>query len=234
MTHWTGSKWLSEGDIKGCFDDIDHEVLLSILAETIHDNRFLRLIRHMLQAGYMEDWVYGKTLSGTPQGGVISPILSNVFLDKLDQYVESELKPAYTRGKVRQLSRTYTQLHNQIARNDGAVIGKSQATHKEMHRLPSKEPGDPNFRRLWYVRYADDFLLGVIGPKSEALEIKEKLGLFLSNSLHLELSQEKTLITHAGTKAARFLGYVIAAQHWSDYASPMVRANWQDCGEIAG
>ena len=218
VTHWTGTKWFLEGDIKGCFDNIDHEVLLSILAETIHDNRFLRLVRHMLQVGYMEDWVYGKTMSGTPQGGIISPTLSNVYLDKLDQYVETELKPAYTRGKKRQPSRTYYQLGNQIRseRRQGNR-GKVKQLLKELHRLPSKEPNDLNFRRLWYVRYADDFLLGFIGPKAEALIIKEKLGQFLSGILHLELSQEKTLVTHAGTKAARFLSYDVTSQHRSDY-----------------
>lgn len=218
VTHWTATKWFVEGDIKGCFDNIDHEVLLSILAETIHDNRFLRLIRHMLQAGYVENWVYGKTMSGTPQGGVISPILANVYLDKLDQYVETELKPAYTRGKGRRVSRPYNALREQAKRaRQCGQLDKARQLRKGSPRLPSRDPNDPNFRRLWYVRYADDFLIGFIGPKEEAREIKQKLKDMLQGTLHLEMSAEKTLITHATTDMARFLGYQVTVQQRWDY-----------------
>ena len=98
--HWTGVRWFVEGDIKGCFDNIDHEVMLSVLGEKLHDNRFLRLLKYLLKAGYMEDWKYGRTLSGTPQGGVVSPVLANVYLDRLDKFVETMLIPTYTRGTV--------------------------------------------------------------------------------------------------------------------------------------
>lgn len=98
---WTGVKWFIEGDVKGCFDNISHEVLLRILGDKIHDNRFLQLVRQLLQAGYLEDWRYGATLSGTPQGGVPSPLLSNAYLNELDQFVEQELLPAYNRGTRR-------------------------------------------------------------------------------------------------------------------------------------
>lgn len=98
---WHGTKWFIEGDIKGCFDNIDHEVLLSLLREKIRDNRFLILVSNLLKAGYLEDWRYNKTHSGTPQGGVISPILANIHLDRLDKYVEGTLIPEFTRGKVR-------------------------------------------------------------------------------------------------------------------------------------
>ena len=80
VTHWTGVRWFVEGDIKGCFDNIDHEVMLSVLGEKLHDNRFLRLLKYLLKAGYMEDWKHGRTLSGTPQGGVASSILANIYL----------------------------------------------------------------------------------------------------------------------------------------------------------
>jgi group II intron reverse transcriptase/maturase len=101
---WTGTTWFIEGDISDCFGSLDHEILLGILAEKIHDQRFLRLIRNMLKAGYLEDWVYHETLSGSPQGGVVSPILSNIYLDKLDEFVEQELIPQYTRGGVSLIS----------------------------------------------------------------------------------------------------------------------------------
>ena len=104
---WTGTTWFIEGDISDCFGTLDHEVLVTILAEKIHDNRFLRLIANMLKAGYLEDWEYRETLSGCPQGGVVSPILSNIYLDKLDKFVEQELIPEYTRGDRRKKNLEY-------------------------------------------------------------------------------------------------------------------------------
>jgi group II intron reverse transcriptase/maturase len=220
VARWTGTKWWIEGDIKGCFDRIDHEVLLSILAQTIHDNRFLRLIRHMLQAGYVEDWRYGTTLSGTPQGGVVSPILANVYLDQLDRFVEQELLSAYTQGQRRRDYHPYATLQRRLAQarrgGNGAEVHRWVQC---LRRLPSVDPDDPHFRRLRYVRYvryADDFLLGLIGPKAEAEHIKEHLGAFLRETLKLELSRDKTLVTHATTGAARFLGYEVTTQHRDD------------------
>jgi group II intron reverse transcriptase/maturase len=217
VTHWTGVRWFIEGDIKGCFDNIDHSVLLSILREKLHDNRFLRLIENLLRAGYLEEWRYGETLSGTPQGGVVSPILSNIYLDGLDRYVEKVLTPAHTKGESRRYNPQWkavqsraryhrTQGHHAVART----------LRKEMRRLPSGDPFDPGYRRLHYIRYADDFLLGFIGPKAEAEEIRRQLSDFLGNTLKLELSQEKTLITHATSKAARFLGYELVNQQADD------------------
>ena len=216
-THWTGVRWFVEGDIKGCFDNIDHEVLLSVLGEKLHDNRFLNLLKYLLKAGYMEDWQYGRTLSGTPQGGVVSPILANIYLDRLDKFVENVLIPAHTRGTVRRDNREYTRLLNR------AKYHKSQGHHalalqlrKQMQQLPSVDPYDPGYRRLRYVRYADDFVLGFIGPKAEAQQVKESLETFLRDSLKLELSKEKTLITHATSQAARFLGYELVNQQADD------------------
>jgi group II intron reverse transcriptase/maturase len=98
---WTGTKWFVEGDIAGCFDNIDHQIMMEILRENIHDNRFLRLVDGLLKAGYLEEWYYHRTMSGTPQGGVISPILSNIYLDRLDKYVENVLLAAYNRKEKR-------------------------------------------------------------------------------------------------------------------------------------
>jgi group II intron reverse transcriptase/maturase len=212
-TGWRGTKWFIEGDIKGCFDNIDHTILVSILREKIHDNRFLRLIEQLLRAGYLERWDYRPTLSGTPQGGLISPILANIYLDQLDRYVEQTLLATYTRGNRREDSPTYHTLMRKAweMRNRGQHA-EARTLEKVYQRLPSKETHDPDFRRLHYVRYADDFLLGFIGPKAEAEQIKEQMAQFLREELALELSPTKTLITHATREAARFLGYDIVTQ----------------------
>ena len=207
---WRGAKWYVEGDVSQCFDKIDHQVLLSILRENIHDNRFLRLIQGVLQAGYLEDWHYHATLSGTPQGSIVSPILSNLYLDKLDRYVEQVLIPAYTRGHERQKNRTYHALMTKAyKRRKRGNLDEANALTKTAQQLPTSDPNDPTYRRLHYVRYADDWLLGFTGPRAEAEEIKRRLSEFLRETLKLELSQDKTLITHATTGAARFLGYEI-------------------------
>src|SRR5438445_1194283 len=211
---WGGMRWFIEGDIKGCFDNIDHAVLLSILQEQIPDHRFLRLVAHLLQAGYLAQWDYHPTLSGTPQGGVISPLLANIYLDRLDQWVEQTLLPEYTRGKRRQESHAYRCIKGQKEKQQ--ALGNRQQAHqleKQLQRMPSKEAEDPGFRRLHYVRYADDFLLGFLGPRAEAEGIKTQLQTFLQDTLKLEMSVEKSLITHATTEAARFLGYAISTQY---------------------
>src|SRR3954451_20640042 len=211
---WTGTAWFIEGDIADCFGSLDHEVMISILSEKIHDNRFLRLVRHMLTAGYLEDWTWGATLSGAPQGGVASPILSSIYLHKLDQFVETVLIPEYTRGDRRARNPAYLDLQNQLAkarrRGDRAL---ARRLRRQMVSLPSADPDDPGYRRLRYCRYADDHLLGFAGPKAEAEEIKQRLAEFLREDLKLDLSHDKTLITHARTGAARFLGYEITVQH---------------------
>jgi group II intron reverse transcriptase/maturase len=211
---WTGTAWFIEGDISDCFGSIDHEILMQILGEKIGDQRFLRLIRGMLRAGYMEDWEYKETLSGSPQGGVVSPVLSNIYLHKLDEFVERELIPQYERGKGRKLNPQYRRIWQRLAA--ARELGDRDQIRKltrELRAVPSVDPTDPGYRRLVYCRYADDHLLGFIGPKAEAEVIKEKLAFFLRETLALELNPDKTLITHARTGAARFLGYEIIVQH---------------------
>jgi group II intron reverse transcriptase/maturase len=211
---WTGTAWFVEGDISGCFGSFNHEILLGILAEKIHDQRFLRLIRNMLKAGYLEDWEYRKTLSGVPQGGVVSPVLSNIYLHKLDEFAERELIPQYTRGDRRTPDPPYQAVKWRLAsarrHGDRAQV---RELRKQARAVPSTDPMDPGYRRLFYCRYADDHILGFIGPKGEAEEIKAKLARFLRETLALELNPGKTLITRARTGAARFLGYEITVQH---------------------
>jgi group II intron reverse transcriptase/maturase len=211
---WSGTVWFIEGDIADCFGSLDHKVLLRILGEKIRDNRFLRLIANMLKAGYLEDWQYHDTLSGCPQGGVVSPVLSNIYLHKLDEFAERVLIPQYTRGDRRKDNPEYERLkrRRQRSREQGDRAAARKLLRR-MRELPSGDPMDPGFRRLRYCRYADDHILGFTGPKAEAEEIKNRLAAFLREELALELSAEKTLITHARTQAARFLGYEITIQH---------------------
>ena len=210
---WTGTTWLIEGDISDCFGSLDHELMIQILSEKIRDNRFLRLLRNMLKAGYLEDWVWNATLSGAPQGGVLSPLLSNIYLHRLDAFVEETLMPEYNRGVERVKNPAYRKVQKALtrARERGDRV-EARSLRQRLRGLPSKEPQDPGYRRLRYCRYADDHLLGFTGPKAEAEEIKQRLGQFLRDELRLELSEEKTLITHARTSAARFLNYEITVR----------------------
>ena len=211
---WAGTTWFIEGDISDCFSSLDHGIMVEILAEKIHDNRFLRLIRTMLEAGYLEDWVWGATLSGAPQGGVMSPVLSNIYLHKLDEFVETVLIPEHTRGDRKATNPAYQEVHNALARARWhGRRAEARQLLRQLRNLPSKDPYDPGYRRLRYTRYADDHLLGFIGPKAEAVKIKNQLAEFLRGELKLELSADKTLVTHARTGAARYLGYQITVQH---------------------
>lgn len=210
VSQWGGVKWFVEGDIKGCFDTIDHGLLMEIVARKIRDARFLKLLRHLLEAGYLEDWKYHKTYSGTPQGGIISPLLANIFLNEFDQWMEMELKPEYTRGKRRKTNPEYSRLRSRINQNRRGKKTQEQIKEwkRQLKQLPTRDPYDPNYRRLWYVRYADDFLIGIIGSKAEAEEIRTRIKNRLGE-MKLTLSMEKTKITHAPTERAEFLSYEI-------------------------
>lgn len=224
--NFTGTKWFIEGDIKGFFDNIDHSKMIEILSLRIKDERFLRLIRKFLKAGYLEDWTYHKTYSGTPQGGIISPILANIYLDRLDKFM-NEVKKIFDKGRNRKTTSQATafarkrkklmiQLENAKSEQKRAEVIKliKQLEH-ERFKVPYTDPFDKNFRRIQYTRYADDFLIGIIGNKEDAKEIKSKIKEFLNDTLKLELSEEKTLITHS-KKKAHFLGYNIYTRHTQD------------------
>lgn len=211
---WTGTHWFIEGDIAQYYDSINHDILIQLLSKRIHDTRFLQLIRRLLQAGYLEDWHFHKTMSGAPQGGVVSPILSNIYLHEFDHYVTGTLIPQYTRGEQRARNPEHQRLCNLLHSLKGKP-GRGRevrALIKARRCLPSGDPTDPEYRRLWYSRYADDFLLGYIGTRQEAEAIKNALKTWLHDNLQLTLSDTKTLITHATTTPARFLGYEIVNQ----------------------
>lgn len=220
---WKGCVWIIEGDISDCFGSLSHELLIERLKEDIQDGRLLHLISQLLDAGYLEDWKFNRMLSGVPQGSVLSPLLSNILLDKLDKFVETTLIPCYTKGQRRKPNREHMRLMKQA--NRLRKKGQKEAAHqlqKRMRQLPSIVTHDPDYRRLRYVRYADDFALAFTGPKSEAEDIKERLSIFLREKLRLTLSPEKTLITHARKEAAKFLGYEMRTLH-SDTKQSLTR-----------
>jgi len=211
---WKGTKWFVEGDIKGCFDNINHRVLLETLRKKTHDGRFIALVEGLLKAGYLEDWKYNRTHSGTPQGGVVSPILANIYLNEFDSFVTGELIPEYTKGTKRASNKEYERLRSRSkkAKAKGDMeTARYWATQARQH--PSRDSYDPDFRRLFFVRYADDFLFGLIGTKGDAEAIKQRVKTWLGDNLELELSDEKTLITHAKTDRAKFLGYEVGVMY---------------------
>jgi len=225
---WTGINWFIEGDIKGCFDTIDHDKLLDIIGKRIRDFRFMKLLRTMLKAGYIEDWRHKPSLAGTPQGGVISPLLANIFLHELDSYVMEEMKPDFDSGKSKRMNRAYQKLRDAVykARKAGETV-KAKALLILRNKLPSRDPKDAGYRRLVYVRYADDFMIGIIGTKREARDVKRKVGGFLQE-MSLTLSDTKTKITHATKGRARFLGYDIHkhnGKHPHRYLSGRIQLN---------
>ena len=212
-------KWFVEGDIKGFFDNIDHNVMINILRKRIRDERFLRLIRKFLNAGYMEDNQLHQSYSGTPQGGIISPILANIYLDQFDKYM-AELKKRFDRGEKRAVNKEYRKLSDKRVRlrrklentqseEERQTLLKSIWELDKIHKsIPCKNPMDADFRRLQYVRYADDFIIGIIGTKEDARTIKQEISAYIASQLKLELSDEKTLVTKA-TDRAKFLGFEI-------------------------
>lgn len=219
---WTGVIWLVDIDVVGFFDNIDHGILLDLLRKRIDDDDFLMLIKGMLAAGYMEDWTWNATHSGTPQGGVISPLLANVYLHELDEFMVT-LREQYNCGKERRPNRRYERLTERVqlarrrvellrsqkrAAEADAKLNKIRELSAEMRTIPSKDLFDPSYRRLLYVRYADDFLIGIIGPKQDARDVMAKVRSFLKERLRLDVSDEKSGIASAAD-GTTFLGYTV-------------------------
>nr|WP_206458317.1 reverse transcriptase domain-containing protein [Anaerovorax sp. IOR16] len=216
---FSGVKWFIEGDIKGFFDNIDHKIMIGILSKRIKDEKFLRLINKFLRAGYLEEWQYHNSYSGTPQGGIISPIFANIYLDGFDKYMQ-ELKSEFDKGKGRKplsqaikfeshLQRLRRKLSVTTDENERkAILQKITEIQREKYQTPYSDPMDNDFKRLQYIRYADDFIIGIVGSKEDAKSLKSKIAEYLQNSLKLQLSEEKTLITNSSDRA-KFLGYEI-------------------------
>ncbi|HEV2598621.1 reverse transcriptase domain-containing protein [Sphingopyxis sp.] len=217
---WSGVKWLVEVDVSGFFDNVDHDILLNLLRKRIDDERLIGLIGRMLKAGYMEDWRFHRTFSGTPQGGVISPILANIYLHALDEHMEA-MKAGFDKGKRRRSNPEWEVLKRRIEhcgrkierrrrRGDETDIPALMAEIGELKQkrrdVPFSDWFDPDFRRLTYCRYADDFLIGVIGSKADARAVMEAVQTYLNTALRLDTSPQKTGIRKA-SKGAAFLGY---------------------------
>jgi RNA-directed DNA polymerase len=209
---WTGAKWLIEVDVRGFFDNIDHDILLSLLARRIDDPVFIDLIGTMLKAGCMDEWKFERTYSGTPQGGVISPLLANIYLHELDLFME-EMRARFDKGVKRRANPAYVVQSQKIAalrkeidaiRAVGADeaevrtrLARIEAINRDRRKISSVDQMDPNFRRLRYCRYADDFLVGVIGSKADAVRIMADIQHFLADRLNLTVSPEKTGVRDA-------------------------------------
>lgn len=212
-----GARWFIEGDIKGCFDNINHDVLVSCINKKIKDARFIKLIYKFLKAGYVDDFVYNNTYSGCPQGGIISPILANIYLHELDVFVDN-LSKEFNKPATEKFTDEYRKISNRIANirrdlrkaNEKGDMEKKNALLEERKSLKAKLLVTPcksqTDKKIKYIRYADDFLIGVNGSKEDCANIKQQLAEFISDTLKMELSEEKTLITHSDTPA-KFLGY---------------------------
>jgi group II intron reverse transcriptase/maturase len=210
---WAATNWFVEGDIQACFDEIDHHILVGLLHQKIKDRRFLNLIWKLLRAGYFD--MRGQrqdSLAGTPQGGIVSPLLMNVYLHELDNKVE-ELRQQHTSGKRKQRNPLYRKLatrKERLARQGQTKTKEFRELVQQIRATPSINIHDPNFIRIKYARYADDWLIGICGPRTLAEKVKEEIRMFLAEDLHLTLSENKTRITHARSEQAHFLGTLIS------------------------
>ena len=222
---FAGANWFVEGDIQACFDSFDHHVLIDVLRRRIDDEAFITLMWKFLKAGYMEQWQYNKTYCGTPQGSGISPILANIYLHELDTHIK-EYKAEFVKGDrfSRKQNREWQKLGRDVTRykKENSTVwdtltdderkeraGILRRMKEKQRSVPSRLFRDNTYKNLQYVRYADDFIIGVIGSKEDAEAVKSDLAAFLKEKLCLTLSAEKTKITYAAEKA-RFLGYDIA------------------------
>ena len=224
--NWVGTKWVLKIDIAKCFEQINHHRLLDILRERIQDDRFINLIRRFLKAGYLENWVYHQSYSGTPQGSVLSPILTNVYLDKLDWQLAG-ICEQHSQGKYRKQSGQKVRLMEERKRllEQGEIEPETreqlQPELAEMNRrilaTPAADYQDAGYTRVKFLRYADDVVIGVIGQKKLAEQVKSEVAKYLQEELKLQLNEEKTQIIHPASEKARFLGYDFKA------ASPRMR-----------
>lgn len=220
---FTGANWFVEGDIHACFDSFDHHVVIDLLKKRIDDEAFIQLIWKFLKAGYMEQWTFNRTYSGVPQGSGVSPVLANIYLHELDKFMENYAENFNTEAKKKHFSTAYKSSVGKAYRyrKKGREIWDSLSDEEKKIRCKNLKElemieksttpyvyNDSNYKRVQYTRYADDFIIGVIGSKADAEAIKKDVKIFLQKALKLEMSDTKTKVTHTGNRA-RFLGYDI-------------------------
>jgi len=197
--------WAINGDITKCFDRIPHDIIMSAVKERISCVRTLTLIERGLKAGYIDEKGLSiKTKIGTPQGSILSPLLSNIVLDKLDKYIES-LDSELNVGKKRKPNPAYVRLvgkRKYYKRRQPALANKYLKT---MRLIPKFDMHNKDFRRAIYVRYADDFIILLASTRKYALSLKEKIAIFLKEACGLELNDQKTTITNS-RDGVMFLG----------------------------
>ena len=240
-TTFSGVQWVIEGDIKACFDSFDHHVLINILRRRIKDEHFIALMWKMLKAGYMEQWTYRHTYSGTPQGSGVSPILANIYMSELDNYLgkyQEQFKAGIGKRKV---SKEYGRARRQYVRKKEELkllqtheaVAAFKDAQKNLLNTPYYVQADPEYKSLHFNRYADDFIVGIIGSRKDAEKIKTDIRDFLANTLKLTLSDEKTKITHS-SELIDYLGYQFTVRRCRDAKrdeSGVLRRMWY--GKVA-
>lgn len=195
--------WFIEGDISKFFDRVNHNILSSLIQKKVRDKKVLKLIRTGLNAKiHMPNGLEISSDMGTPQGGVLSPLLSNIYLNELDKWIKEQIN-VYSSGKRPRLNPVWNKL-------------RKKGLMKKARENPASDPLDPNYRRMEYIRYADDFLIAIRGPYEDAVRVRQELATFLQTQLKLELNLEKTHITHI-SKGVGFLGHVISKRQVYTY-----------------
>ena len=169
-----------------------HKILLRTLNKRITCSKFLALIKNSLKAGFVEDGKFHESNLGIFQGNITSPILNNIYLHDLDLFMLS-LCESFNKGKSHRKNPVYRNILYKISKLDDT--SKIKALRRDLWKVCSKDPLDPDFKRLLYTRYVDDFVVGVVGSRKDAVDIQKKIRNFLTTNLKLTLSEEKTLIT---------------------------------------
>lgn len=180
-----GASWYIEGDIEQQFPSLNHKFLISILNSRIHDQAFVDMVSKYMKVGVI-------------QGGILFPILANIYMHPFDEWVTEYLKPNFDKGDKRVKNPEYFKKHRQEGQKVKEKTIRSVLTQQDFY-----------FKRLYYFRYADDFIISVDGMKEDCRNLRNQIKEFLSNKINLTLNIEKTKITNAQCESAKFLGYIL-------------------------
>jgi group II intron reverse transcriptase/maturase len=205
-TKFSGANWIVEADISKCFDNIDHATLLNILKKKIRCEKTLALIKRALACGYIFESTIHRPKIGIPQGSVVSPILCNIYLDVLDQFLTQQKKSFDSVVEKRPRNPLLKRLTNKINKK---CTTKEQ--RKKLRTQMAECYGTLNidFKRLYFVRYVDDYFIGIAGKYQDALHFKNLIKNFLLDVLKMELNMTKTKITKFSSNKVFYLGVFI-------------------------